>query len=172
MHTGNWRLPLISFFSSGRWLCTPLSSRQTSSRLTVYAKRVIGTTGSCFIIQSQITSNKTESQTTLWLSAFKGTARRDCRSFFLNKKLTQVKGSKNRQHLSFPIYLISVRMNKCYSARSLPYLRGQIGISPVANEIGYINGIAPFSQCQLSKGNVVTVYKTIVLKCIPGAAST
>lgn len=37
---------------------------------------------------------------------------------------------------------------------SLPYLRGQIGISPVANEIGYINGIAPFSKCQLSKGKV------------------
>lgn len=41
------------------------------------------------------------------------------RSFCSNAKLMQVKGTKNRQHFSFPIYLITVTMNKCYSTRSL-----------------------------------------------------
>lgn len=90
---------------------------------------------------------------------FKGTAVK-LKRCLLNQELTEVKGSKNRQHLSFPIYLISVRMNKYYSTRSpcslsLSYLWVQIGISPVANEIGCINGIAPFSKCQLRKRECV-----------------
>lgn len=36
--------------------------------------------------------------------------------------LSQVSGSKNRQHKSFSIYLISVRKNKCYSPHDPLYL--------------------------------------------------
>lgn len=88
------------------------------------------------------------------------------KSFCSSTKLMQVKGTKNRQHLSFPIYLITVRMNKCYSTcslsspSSLPNLWGQIGISPVTDEIGCITEINLFSKCQLSERNMFTVQRS------------